>query len=163
MKFIVFQIQEHRCALRTEEVFELLPMAKLWKTAEMPHSLEGLLNLSGKLIPIFRLDRLFKVKEIALGLYTPILLVKSETGPLGLIIGKATGIHEVDPKTIVPVKNSLIASDCVDSEFIINDEKISLISVNKLLMKEEIQRAKEFETLLVSQAQQEELLKNIAA
>ncbi len=162
MKVIVFQVKEYRCALRVEDVEELLPMAKLWKTPGMPASMEGMLNLGGRVLPIFRMDRLFKVSEIALELYTPILLVKSEKGSVGFIIEKAIGVHTIEAKDVAQMKTT-VADDSIEAEVTIKDQRVALLNIRKLLEREEVQKAKELETEITTRKKEAELLKNIAA
>jgi len=162
MKVIVFQVKEYRCALRVEDVEELLPMAKLWKTPGMPAAMEGMLNLGGRILPVFRMDRIFKTQEVQLELYTPILLVKSDKGSVGFIIEKAVGVHTVEGKDVAAMKTS-VSDDAIEAEITIKDQKVALLSIAKLLDREEIQKAKALGTEIETRKKEEELLKNIAA
>jgi len=163
MKVIVFQVKEYRCALRVEEVEELLPMAKLWKTPGMPAAMEGTLNLGGKIIPVFRMDKIFKTQEIPLLLYTPILLVKSEKGAIGFIIEKAIGVHTIESKDIASNRGSVVTNDAIEAEITIGDERVALLSVKNLLFKEELENVGNYDADAQSRKKQEQLLKNIAA
>ena len=141
MTVIVFQVKEYRCALRAEEVEELLPMAKLSKTPGMPPSMEGMLNIGGKIVPIFRMERLFGVADIPFGLYTPLLLVKTEKGTIGFVIEKALGVHTVEPKHVAALKSETGSADLMDAEITINDERVSLLSIRKLMQREQLAEA----------------------
>ncbi len=163
MTVIVFQVKEYRCALRAEEVEELLPMAKLSKTPGMPSSMEGMLNIGGKIVPVFRMDRLFGTSEVSLSLYTPILLVKTANGTMGFIIEKALGVHVVADKDVAQLKTSTGALDLMEAEVTINEQRVSLLSVSKLLLRDELGKAKEYEDLITIKKKEEELLKTIAA
>lgn len=163
MTVIVFQVKEYRCALRAEEVEELLPMAKLSKTPGMPSSMEGMLNIGGKIVPVFRMDRLFGVAEIALTLYTPIILVKTTQGTMGFIIEKALGVYAVAEKDVAPLRSQAGKTDLMEAEVTIKDERASLISIRKLLLREELENAKGFGDLIERKKKEAELLKTIAA
>ncbi len=162
MKVIVFQVKEYSCALRVEDVEELLPMAKLWRTPGMPAAMEGMLNLGGRILPVFRMDRLFHTQEIQLELYTPILLVKSEKGSVGFIIEKALGVHTVESKDVA-AKKGIVSDDAIEAEITIKDQRVALLNVPKLLAREEVQKAKELGAEIETRKKEEELLKNIAA
>ncbi len=162
MKVIVFQVKEYRCALRVEDVEELLPMAKLWKTPGMPAAMEGMLNLGGRVMPVFRMDRLFHTQEVKLELYTPILLVKSDKGSVGFIIEKAIGVHTVESKDVAGMKAN-VSDDAIEAEITIKDQRVALLSLKKLLAREEVQKAKELGAEIEIRKKEAELLKNIAA
>ena len=83
-----FELAGRTCAIPSANVREVLFMPALARPPGLPAILEGILNLGGVAVPVVKLDRLFGLPERVAGLYTPIIVLRSQN-PLALLVDKA--------------------------------------------------------------------------
>jgi purine-binding chemotaxis protein CheW len=73
---LVFYLAGQLAALPLENVQSIVPMAQLSRPPGLPSPLEGILNLAGRAVPVWRLDRLLQLPEQRAGLYSMLILLK---------------------------------------------------------------------------------------
>lgn len=79
--FAVFQIADKTCALRTDEISELLPLPALARPPATPPILAGFLDLGGRAVPVIDLAILFGGKRHEPPqIYAHLILLKSRNG-----------------------------------------------------------------------------------
>lgn len=106
--------------------------------------LEGMLNLSGRLVPVLRLDLLLNLPEIPVGLYTPLILLKGvERGQPGLafLVERVSSVAHQCP--VLPVDGESSLNGCVRSAVDVAGEIVPLLAPGRLLLQEERQRIAE--------------------
>ena len=140
MDAVIFRLAGQACAFPLERVQEVLPMAALLCPPGLPSLLEGFLNLGGAAVPVIHLCRLFGLPAQVPGLYTPMLLVSGRPGPLAFLVDEVTDILSLDPKALLPVRESQVFNDCVEVEIDLGGRTLHLLSPDRLLLEEERQR-----------------------
>ncbi len=95
-------------------------MPALARPPGLPAILEGILNLGGVAIPVVKLDRLFGLPERVAGLYTPIIVLRSQN-PLALLVDKVSEI------LTVAGKNMMRAMEAGADDFIGKSSDISVL------------------------------------
>ena len=89
-------------------------MATLSRPPVVPSLLAGFLNLAGIAVPVLRLDRLFGLPDLALGRYTPLVLLRQRECPLALLVERVSRIVAVPEEAILPVPANQAFNDCVE-------------------------------------------------
>ena len=145
MDAVIFRLAGQAYAFPLERVQEVLPMAALLRPPGLPSLPEGFLNRGGAAIPVIHLCRLFGLPAQAPGLYTPMLLVSGRSGPLAFLVDEVTDILSLDPKTLLPVRESQVFNNCVEAEIHLGSRTLHLLSPDRLLLGEEHQRLAELQ------------------
>ena len=118
-------------------------MAAVLRLLGQPPIVEGLFNYRGTLIPVVLMRHLFSAPPVPFGLYTPLILVQSAGQRMALCVDRVVAVEEVDITTRRPVPANFAANDCADGEFISGENRFVLLSTERLLYAEELQRLHE--------------------
>jgi len=138
---LIFRLSDRPCAVATERVLEIVPMASLARPPGLPALLEGFLNLRGTAVPVLRLHRLFDLPGAPMALYTPLLIVRDGPRPLGLLVDEVKQVIEVSPDALLPIKEGHIFNDCAEAEVVLGDghPPAHLLSCERLVLEQERQ------------------------
>ena len=136
---LVFDISGKSCALPLEDLLEIVPMASLSQTPSMPSILEGFLHLRGTAVPVVSLNRMFRLQEKSLELYTPIIVVRGHDYPLGLLVDHITQILSLSAENVVPLRKDHSFNDCAEAQVVATDRTVHIFSSERLLIEKERQ------------------------
>jgi purine-binding chemotaxis protein CheW len=156
---VVLRLGGERCALRAEEVREIVPMARLARPAGLPSLLEGFLNLRGAAIPVLRIDRLFGLPPLQPGLNTPLVVLRGSLLPLALLVERAEEVVAVPDAAFLPVPAEHSFQDCALAILRLEpgSEPIHLLSSERLLLEQEVRRVGELREAAQKRVQELEL------
>lgn len=145
LQIITFDINGTACALRREQVRELLPLPRLWRPPALPRAVAGFFNLGGKAVPVIRLGVLFGMEEEQesgeAALYRHLILVQgpAQDTPLALLADRALDVATVACSQLSPVAESSSLNGCVEAEITLGSRLVHLLSLERLLFAEEQQ------------------------
>ena len=136
---VVFHLGGQAYALPLQEVQEIVPMALLSRPPGMPSLLAGFLNLGGTVVPVVRLDRLFVLADQPVGLYTPLLILRSSTARVALMVEKVSEIMTLRDGDLLPVRENHSFNDCVEGMVTRNGRVVLLLDPERILLDKEHQ------------------------
>ena len=151
--YLIFSLHGLSYAIAAEQVKEIFLLPELMGIVDAPPDIIGLLDLHGQIIPVMHLDLRFGHRFTGCNFSDSVIVLESQGLEIGVIV------HQVD--TVVNIEQQSIQADLdygrdqeIDRVFVngvatVNDEKIVLLDVDKLL------RYKEQLTLLVTDDSQE--------
>jgi purine-binding chemotaxis protein CheW len=145
-QLVVFSLAEEFCALDLASVREILPTAELSAPPGMPELLAGFLNLGGTAVPVLRLGRLFQFPAKEIGLYEHLILLRARR-PLALLVDRVDEVRTCSEDALRPVGDKNSFNDCTQSQLTHKDRTIHVLSVDRLLLKEEEARLSELRDL----------------
>ncbi len=130
---LIFHSSGLDCAFPLEAVREIVPMATLSRPPGLPSGLAGFLNLRGTAVPIVRLDRLFDLAEQQPGLHTPMIVLRGNLGPIGILVGSIRGIVNAPAARLLELPPDGTFQGCATAVLQIDGEPIHLLSAATLL------------------------------
>lgn len=136
---IVFCVGRQRYAIASCEIEQILPMAELDRPPGTPNLLAGFLNLAGDLVPVVRLHHLFGLAEVKLDLWTPLVLLRGTSERVALLVEQVDGCQIIATESILPLPEHHASDECVTGTARVGDFTIHLLSVERLLLKQERQ------------------------
>ena len=142
-RIVVFQVAAQLYALPVVAVSEIVSLAQLSQPPGLPPVLAGFLNLGGAAIPVVRLARLLGLPEQPVGLYTPLILLRSAGSPLALLVDAVRSIELIDEQAVVPVGENYCFNDCAEGLVTLGESRIVLLSEQRLLREQEQRRIAE--------------------
>src|SRR5690349_23841381 len=110
LQIITFDVNGTACALRREQMRELLPLPRLWRPPALPRPIAGFFNLGGKAVPVVRLDVLFGLEETQAdgeaALYRHLILVQvpGQENPVALLADRVLDVANVASAQFSPVR-----------------------------------------------------------
>ncbi|HEV7263338.1 MAG TPA: chemotaxis protein CheW [Falsiroseomonas sp.] len=139
---VVFALGAARCALRHDEVREVLPIPHLWRPPGAPRPLEGFLNLAGTAVPVIALARLLAVPEgedYAPPLYRHLVLLRvaASAKPTALLVERVLDVARVPAEAIRPAAPDGTLNGCVEAEIDTGEGFIHLLAADRILLAQE--------------------------
>ena len=126
-------------------VREIVRVPSITPVPNAADTIEGVINLRGKIIPVMDLRKRFRELEIKSDKKNRILVVELESKLLGLIVNSASEVIKIPPSEIVPP--GAVFAD-TDSSYVTGVGKLSgrliiLLDIARLLHRPEIKRLEE--------------------
>jgi len=145
--FVVFRLGDRECALPVSAVSEFVALPFLTRPPGLPPVIAGFFVLEATAIPVIRLDRLFDLPEQPPDSYTPLIVLKTGLPGTALLVDRISGIVDVAPTSMLPVDESQTFNDCAVGEIVNDGSAISVLDVERLLLKKEHQCVAAFQAM----------------
>jgi len=104
-QFFVFRIDSQRFAIRLENVEKVIRAIELIQVPESLDFLIGLINMEGRILPVFDLRKRFLLPSKELDINDRILISSAATGAIAVIVDSVEGIVEFLPQQIYSAKS----------------------------------------------------------
>jgi purine-binding chemotaxis protein CheW len=104
-QFFVFRLDSQRFAIRLENVEKVIRAIELIKVPESLDFLIGLINMEGRILPVFDLRKRFFLPPKELDIDDRILISSAATGTIAVIVDSVEGIVEFSSQQIYDAKS----------------------------------------------------------
>jgi purine-binding chemotaxis protein CheW len=149
-----FRIGNETYGVRIGAVREIVRVPEITIVPNAPNSIEGVINLRGKIIPVMDLRKRFGSSAVEADKKNRILVVELEGKLLGLIVSSASEVLKIPPSEIEP-PGSVFAEG--ESSYVTGVGKLKgrlviLLDIARLLRQSEFKKVEEVaEPVAVSQ------------
>src|SRR5438094_10529181 len=145
LQVVGFRIGNETFGVRIGSVREIVRVTEITTVPNAPDTIEGVINLRGKIIPVMDLRKRFGAGEIISDKKNRILVVELDTKLLGLIVNSASEVLKIPPSEI-EMPGSMLAED--ESSYVtgvgkLDGRLIILVDIAKLLHRSEYKRIEE--------------------
>ncbi|HLZ49509.1 MAG TPA: chemotaxis protein CheW [Candidatus Acidoferrum sp.] len=145
LQIVGFRIGNETYGVRIGAVREIVRVPEITAVPSAPDTVEGVINLRGKIIPVMDLRKRFGHTEIRPDKKNRILVVELENKLLGLIVNSASEVLKISPSDI-EAPGSVFADG--ESGYVTGVGKLSgrliiLLDISKLLHRPELKRLEE--------------------
>jgi purine-binding chemotaxis protein CheW len=145
LQVVGFRIGNETFGVRIGSVREIVRVPEITSVPSAPETVEGVINLRGKIIPVMDLRKRFGHVDIQPDKKNRILVVELENKLIGLIVNAASEVLKIPPSEI-EAPGSVFAegeSSYVTGVGKLRGRLIILLDVSKLLHKQEVKRLEE--------------------
>jgi purine-binding chemotaxis protein CheW len=145
LQIVGFRIGNETYGVRIGSVREIVRVPEITAVPSAPDSIEGVINLRGKIIPVMDLRKRFGLTEITTDKKNRILVVEVDNKLLGLIVNSASEVLKIPPSE-VEAPGSVFAdgaSGYVTGVGKLKGRLIILLDISKLLHRPELKRLEE--------------------
>ncbi|HKV23986.1 MAG TPA: chemotaxis protein CheW [Candidatus Acidoferrum sp.] len=145
LQIVGFRIGNETYGVRIGAVREIVRVPDITSVPSAPDTVEGVINLRGKIIPVMDLRKRFGHSEIKSDKKNRILVVELENKLLGLIVNSASEVLKIPPSEI-EAPGSVFAdgeTGYVTGVGKLNGRLIILLDISKLLRRPELKRLEE--------------------
>ena len=145
LQVVGFRIGTETFGVRIGSVREIVRVPEITAVPNAPESIEGVINLRGKIIPFMDLRKRFGSPNVQSDKKNRILVVELEKRLLGLIVNSASEVIKIPPSEIEPPGNVFAEgeSNYVTGVGKLNGRLIILLDIEKLLHRPEFKRIEE--------------------
>jgi purine-binding chemotaxis protein CheW len=124
-RFLTFHLDGRIYGLPLNRVAEISPFRELNKLPHMPKSVEGILDLRGRVIPVVNLRIRMSLPPLDASKVGTILVLDLEGQPTGLLVDGVEGVLSVGEGELVPASPLLAGLDGAWAEgFIVQGERV---------------------------------------
>jgi len=92
IQFISYELANEKYALKISDVYEIIRMQPITPVHNSKPFLQGVINLRGKIIPVFNLHKRFGLLDYTITKATRIIVVKSREEMIGIVVDKANQV-----------------------------------------------------------------------
>jgi purine-binding chemotaxis protein CheW len=143
LQLVTFAISEEEFGIDILRVQEIIRMMPITKVPNSPHSVEGVINLRGKVIPVIYLRKRFSMEFHAHDSQTRIVVIEIHGMIVGFVVDQLSEVLRIQSNTVEPPPPVVSG---VESEYIkgvgkLDGRLLILLDLEKLFSREEIQRA----------------------
>jgi len=113
-------------------------MAQLARPPGLPASLEGILNLTGRAVPVLRLDRLLALPEQPTGLYSMLILLNGiAKDRIAILVDRVNEILSIPENAFLPVAGDHSFNACAEAAVSVRGEIAHMLSPARILFEKE--------------------------
>jgi purine-binding chemotaxis protein CheW len=152
LQVVGFRIGNETFGVRIGSVREIVRVPEITAVPSAPDTVEGVINLRGKIIPVMDLRKRFGHVDLQPDKKNRILVVELENKLVGLIVNAASEVLKIPPSEVEP-PGSVFAdgeSSYVTGVGKLKGRLIILLDVGKLLHQQEVKRLEEAAELVGS-------------
>jgi purine-binding chemotaxis protein CheW len=145
LQVVGFRIGNETFGVRIASVREIVRVPEITAVPSAPETVEGVINLRGKIIPVMDLRKRFGHVDIQPDKKNRILVVELNNKLVGLIVNAASEVLKIPPSDI-EAPGSVFAegeSSYVTGVGKLKGRLIILLDVSKLLQQQEVKRLEE--------------------
>jgi purine-binding chemotaxis protein CheW len=101
LMLLTFTVAQQAYALPVANVIRIIEMVTITHVPDAPDTIEGIINLQGKAVPVMDLRRRFGLPLLRYGLHTPIILTNMENNRMmGLIVDAVDDVLEIEAENM---------------------------------------------------------------
>ncbi len=145
LQVVGFRIGTETFGVRIGAVREIVRVPEITAVPSAPNTVEGVINLRGKIIPVMDLRKLFGNADLQPDKRNRILVVELDNKLVGLIVNAASEVLKIPPSEIA-APGSVFAegeSSYVTGVGKLKDRPIILLDISKLLHRQEFKQLEE--------------------
>ncbi len=101
IQIVVFNLDEQRFALKLSSVERTIRIAEITPLPEGPEIVLGVVNIQGKVIPVFNIRRRFRLPEREISLSDHFIIAHTSKRTVSLLVDSVSGIIEIPEQEIV--------------------------------------------------------------
>lgn len=138
-QFVVFRLGRETYGLDIATVREIITMQTITQVPRTMEYVEGVINLRGRVIPVFNLHSKFDLQAGDITRSTRIVVVEVEGNTIGMIVDGVSEVLRIS-NDIVERPNSIISD--VDTEYLagvakLDERLVILLDLEKVLSRED--------------------------
>jgi purine-binding chemotaxis protein CheW len=132
LELLEFKLASERYALETRHVVEVHPLRELTPLPGTPPFIRGIVNLRGRILPVFDLKKFFGLPEQGVTDLHRIIVVRGNDLELGLLADVVAGVRTIALESLSPPPPTLsdIAAAYLKG---VTDERLVVLDLDRIL------------------------------
>jgi purine-binding chemotaxis protein CheW len=135
-KYVTFSLGKEEYAISIQNVPGIVKFQKITELPNTPHYVIGVINLRGKIIPVFDLRLRFGLERAEYDSFTVIIITEIQKKTMGIIVDKVNDVITLRQDEIMSADNfnSTVTSEYISSIGKIgNDKLLIILNIEKIL------------------------------
>ena len=135
--FVIFQLNEQQYALHLGAVERVVPVVDITPLPKAPESVIGVVNVRGRIIPVFNIRRRFRLPERELDLSDQLIIAHTARRTVALVADSVTGVLELREGDVLTTETILIGLEYVEGVAKLADGMLLIHNLDRFLSLEE--------------------------
>lgn len=137
-QLVVFNLGKEEYAVDISYAQEIIRIPEFTKLPNVPSFIEGIINLRGKVIPVFDLKKRFDIDQTERGSDSRLLILELDGMTAGIIVDDVSEVMRADDESFQDLSSEVISisKNSID-RIVIVDQRVIII-LNAVKLKEEI-------------------------
>lgn len=136
---VIFALDQGRYGLPLERVERAVRMVEVTPLPKTPAIVRGIVNVQGRLVPVIDLRRRFGLPERSTRLGDHLLIARSATRTLAMMVDGVRGVAECDPLEVVASASIVPGTDYVQGIAKLADGMVLIHDLDSFLSLDEAQ------------------------
>lgn len=136
-QYIVFRLDDERFAVEIEQVLEIIHAQTVFKVPNSPHYIEGLINLRGKVYPLFNLRKKFSLASLIdeKPEKSKVLIVNVGSSYIGIAVDTVDGILQIGSDSIEDTPSTISSNTKNYAKAVakVNEKLILLLNLEAII------------------------------
>jgi purine-binding chemotaxis protein CheW len=137
ISLVVFLLDDRLYGLHLNAVEKVLPAVDVTPLPEAPEAVLGLINLKGKIIPVFDVRKRFRLQEREICLEDHFIIARTSRRTVAIPVDSAKGVMEVPEQEIADAKGITPGLAHVEGVVKLKDGMLLIHDVERFLSLEE--------------------------
>lgn len=134
---VVFALDDGAYALRLAAVERVARMASVILLPEAPEIVIGIVNVRGRIVPVFDIRRRFRLPAREIAVTDQLIIVRTARRAVALVANAVTGVREYSDEAVVKAERVLPGLESVEGVVKLADGLLIIHDVDKFLSLEE--------------------------
>ncbi|MBI4523304.1 MAG: purine-binding chemotaxis protein CheW [Deltaproteobacteria bacterium] len=134
---VVFTLDEQRYALRVSSVQRVIRAVEIIPLPKAPEIVLGMVNVQGRIIPVFNIRKRFRLPERELELSDQIVLARTSRRTVGLVVDAVSGVLELSESEILSPDDIVPETEYVEGVVKLKDGLVLIHDLNRFLSLDE--------------------------
>lgn len=137
---VVFKLRDEEYGIGINNVREVLKMLPVTALPHSDHSIEGVINIRGSIIPVVNLYRRMDLADYSLTDDTRIIVAEVEEEAMGLIVDKVTEVLSISLNDIQEASSGVLGvnTNFLDGVVNLEDRMVFLLGIKYLVESKDI-------------------------
>lgn len=138
-QYVVFRLGRETYGLEISAVLEIITMQTITEIPGTEHYIEGVINLRGRVIPVFNLHTKFELSGGEVTRSTRIVVVEVEGYNIGMLVDGVSEVVKITKDMIEPPSNILggIEEEYLAGVAKLEDKLVILLDLTKVLRRDD--------------------------
>jgi len=136
-QLVVFTLDEQRYALPLYAVGRVVRSLEITPLPRAPEIVLGMVNIQGKIIPVFNIRKRFNLPEREIGLNDHLILAHTSRRSVAILVDEVSGVIDRSESEVVAAEEILPRMEYVEGVVKLEDGMILIHDLSKFLSLEE--------------------------
>lgn len=137
-QLVVFSLGNEEYAINISYAQEIIRIPEFTKLPTVPAFIEGIINLRGKIIPVFDLKKRFNMDQTERGSDSRLLILELDGMKAAIIVDDVSEVMRVDDETFENLSNEVVSMSKNSIDRVVIVEQRVIIVLNALKLRDEI-------------------------
>ncbi|MEK7483646.1 MAG: chemotaxis protein CheW [Planctomycetota bacterium] len=137
---LVIQFSQSCFAIELLKTKEVLKVPKITSVPRSPEELLGLINLRGRICPLYDIRKILSLPKIEITEATRLIMIHLEAQQVGILVDHILSIHELQKNDLQPplVDDIKFKKQYILGKFYLNHNLVLLLDIEKLFQSQEL-------------------------